>query len=94
MMKGKLMLGLMGAAFLIPQESTAQRVRDRVRPRTRPAPITMSGRLSGCHAPAGARAIRLLQAGRLRQLQTVVCLEGEPSEGGNGLESYAAFVPG
>jgi hypothetical protein len=54
----------------------------------------MSGRLSGCHAPAGARAIRLLQAGRLQQLQTVVCREGEPSEGGNGLESYAAFVPG
>ena len=91
-MKGKLMLVLMGAAFLMPQESTAQRVRDRVRTRTRPAPTTVSGRLSGCHAPA--RAIRLLQAGRLQQLQTVVCLEGEPSEGGNGLQSYAAFVPG
>jgi hypothetical protein len=56
MMKGKLMLVLMGAAFLMPQESTAQRVRDRVRTGTRAAPITVSGRLSGCRAPAGARA--------------------------------------
>jgi hypothetical protein len=62
MMKSKLMLVLVGAAFLMPQESTAQRVRDRdgersrVRTSTRPAPITVSGRLSGCRAPAGARA--------------------------------------
>lgn len=59
-MKRELMSVLLGAALLVPADVDAQRGRNRPVDRgprvSHPAPITVSGRLSRCRAPARARA--------------------------------------
>ena len=56
-MKRKRMTALLGAAFLVPLQVDAQRVRSRDRAvHQQPAPIHSSGRLTRCRAPAGGRS--------------------------------------
>jgi predicted amidohydrolase len=53
-MKRELMSVMLGASFLVPVAADAQRARaTRV---GQPAPVTVSGRLANCRAPAKARA--------------------------------------
>lgn len=55
-MKRELMCALVGASFLIPANTEAQRGRDRGPRVHQPAPVVVSGRLSRCSPPSGARA--------------------------------------
>ncbi len=55
-MKRKLMLVLIGTSMLVPIDAEAQRSRNRGREAARPAPVTLSGRLANCRAPARGQA--------------------------------------
>lgn len=55
-MKRKVMMVLLGASFFAPIDAEAQRARSRDHRPSQPARVTVSGRLVGCRAPAGARS--------------------------------------
>ena len=54
-MRREMMTLLIGASMLVPTAADAQRGRGHRGPRAQPAPVAVSGRLTSCRAPAGAR---------------------------------------